>query len=579
MALSPLVSLSAQLHSQPGVFAVLLGSGVSTGAGLPTGWQVVKELVAKAAVALRPAATPPSTDAEVETWWQEHGTGELGYSNVLETLAPTPAGRQALLESFFEPAGDEVEPVVPSPAHRAIARLVARGTIRVIITTNFDRLMEQALQEAKVPHQVISRPEAVAGMKPLAHSRATVIKLHGDYMDLTTLNTPRELADYPAQWLELLKQISDEYGLVIAGWSGDWDLALTHALESNPSRRYPLYWDSRSSRGETARRLLEARSGTVAPCTSADGLFTELEASVVALDRLSEPPLTTAIAVARLKRYLNDPVHRIDLYDLIMGHLDQIRTAVGLAGSGPISGVQEYGALLERYLEASRPLLDLLVVGVRHDEEGRHNRLWEEVLDRLLTLRQPPAGTFNEAVWKAQHYPALLATYAMGAAAVISENEELVIRLGRDHFWKSPFDNAAQAACHILRPDAVLSWEDVNQLDRWSGTRWQQPPSHLVRGDLTAIVADLAPQADHDQLLSDVELRHALLVERVPGGYARGLTGEYRGDQNFGGGTLDSSLARFRLSSSRAGTTWPWWPIVGSDLDVTLDDLKRSVAW
>lgn len=579
MALSEMVSLSAQLHGQPGVFAVLLGSGVSTGAGLPTGWQVVKQLVTRAAVALDPAATPPSTDLEVEQWWAQHGTGELGYSSVLEALAPTSAGRQALLESFFEPNREELEPIGPSPAHKAVARLVARGTIRVIITTNFDRLMEQALQEEKIPHQVISRPEAVAGMKPLAHSRATVIKLHGDYMDLTTLNTPQELADYPMQWQVLLNQITDEYGLIIAGWSGDWDIALTHLLESCASRRYPLYWDSRSSRGTTAQRLLETRSGTVVDCASADELFTELEASVLALDRLLEPPLTTAISVARLKRYLYDPMHSIDLYDLVVRHLDDIRAAVGQAGAGPIGGVQEYSSLLADYLEASRPLLNLLAVGVRHDNEGRHNPLWEEVLDRLLALRRPPDGTFNDTVWKAQHYPALLAMYTMGAATLISGNEELFIRLGRDHFWKSPFDSSAKAACHLLRPDAVLPWDEVNQFERWSGTRWQQPPSHLVRADLATIVADLAPHVDTKQLLNDVEVRHALLVEKVPGGYGRGLTGEYRGDQHWGSETLDSALARFRLSSSSAGSAWPWWPVVGTDLELTLADLRRSVAW
>jgi hypothetical protein len=41
--------------------------------------------------------------------------------------------------------------------------------------------METALAEAGVPPQVISRPEAMAGMAPLQHARATVIKLPGDY--------------------------------------------------------------------------------------------------------------------------------------------------------------------------------------------------------------------------------------------------------------------------------------------------------------------------------------------------------------------------------------------------------------
>lgn len=35
--LDPLVMLATGMHAQPGVYALLLGSGVSTGAGIPTG--------------------------------------------------------------------------------------------------------------------------------------------------------------------------------------------------------------------------------------------------------------------------------------------------------------------------------------------------------------------------------------------------------------------------------------------------------------------------------------------------------------------------------------------------------------
>lgn len=60
--------------------------------------------------------------------------------------------------------------------------------MRVVLTTNFDRLVERALEEAGVSPQVISRPEAVVGMTPLPHARATVVKLHGDYADLQSRN-------------------------------------------------------------------------------------------------------------------------------------------------------------------------------------------------------------------------------------------------------------------------------------------------------------------------------------------------------------------------------------------------------
>ena len=65
---------------------------------------------------------------------------------------------------------------------------------KVILTTNFDRLIEQALAEGGVTSKVLASAEDVDGMTPLHHSDCTVIKLHGDYLDLGSRNTPDELA-------------------------------------------------------------------------------------------------------------------------------------------------------------------------------------------------------------------------------------------------------------------------------------------------------------------------------------------------------------------------------------------------
>lgn len=47
----------------------------------------------------------------------------------------------------------------PSAAHRAAAHLVKRRAVRVILTLNFDRLVETALQDVGIqPVIVSSRP-------------------------------------------------------------------------------------------------------------------------------------------------------------------------------------------------------------------------------------------------------------------------------------------------------------------------------------------------------------------------------------------------------------------------------------
>jgi NAD-dependent SIR2 family protein deacetylase len=52
----------------------------------------------------------------------------------------------------FQPPAEQTtvdcaQEVAPSVAHRAVARLMQAGTIRVVLTVNFDRLFEKALQD------------------------------------------------------------------------------------------------------------------------------------------------------------------------------------------------------------------------------------------------------------------------------------------------------------------------------------------------------------------------------------------------------------------------------------------------
>lgn len=43
VVLDPMIALATSAHASPGVYALLLGSGVSSATGIPTGWQVVTD--------------------------------------------------------------------------------------------------------------------------------------------------------------------------------------------------------------------------------------------------------------------------------------------------------------------------------------------------------------------------------------------------------------------------------------------------------------------------------------------------------------------------------------------------------
>jgi hypothetical protein len=145
------------------------------------------------------------------------------------------------------------------------------GYIRVILTTNFDRLIEHGLEQAGISPQVIASSSALAGMTPLVHAPATVVKLHGDYTMLGLRNTTAELSLYPPAWRKLLARVFDEYGLLVIGWSADWDVALVETLERVRSRRYPMFWGAHRGRlEETAKRLVAQHNATVIEHAGAD---------------------------------------------------------------------------------------------------------------------------------------------------------------------------------------------------------------------------------------------------------------------------------------------------------------------
>ena len=256
--IDPQVSLAFALHSNPGAYAALIGSGVSVSAGIPTGWQIVLDLISRLALVL---GEEPGDDPA--GWYQERFGEEPDYSKLLDALARSPAERSALLRSYFEPTAEDrvLGLKVPGAAHKALAELAATGFLRLFVTTNFDRLIEQALEDAGVTPRVLSTPDSILGSPPLSQAGCTVVKLHGDYLDTRIKNTPAELDAYHESVDELLDRIIEEHGFIVCGWSAAWDTALRRAFERRKSRRYTTYWADVVPPGAHASHLIELLEG------------------------------------------------------------------------------------------------------------------------------------------------------------------------------------------------------------------------------------------------------------------------------------------------------------------------------
>ena len=158
--IDPILSLAVSVYHNKGVYSLLLGSGISRSSGIPTGWEIVLDLIRQVAH-LREEACDPEPDA----WFKRTFGLEPNYSDVLDQIAKSPTERLQVLRGYFEPTEEELAEgrKRPGAAHKAIAQLIARGYIRVVVTTNFDRLLEQALAEIGIQPVVISTEDAVKG--------------------------------------------------------------------------------------------------------------------------------------------------------------------------------------------------------------------------------------------------------------------------------------------------------------------------------------------------------------------------------------------------------------------------------
>jgi hypothetical protein len=363
---SPISNLSTQLAfsllENKGVFAVLLGSGVSRAADIPTGWEITLDLIRRVGIAQGIQEQP-----DWAAWYRKTAGQEPSYSVLLEELASSPEERRSILHSYIEPTKEDRDEnlKVPTDAHYAIADLVVGGYIRLIVTTNFDRLMENALRERGIEPTVVASVDALSGAEPIAHSSCYILKLHGDYKDARILNTDAELTSYFQPYDTLLDRIFDEYGLIVCGWSAEWDHALRAAFLRAPNRRYSVFWAARGELGDGAKELADQRRARIIPITDANSFFKGLRELVETLSQSQrQDPLSIELLVNSTKRYLAKPEFRIQLDELFSQEAE--RLIAGLDSEAfPTQGTWDLEAFrvrLKKYESVTEPIARMIGV-------------------------------------------------------------------------------------------------------------------------------------------------------------------------------------------------------------------------
>jgi len=477
LASDPLTQLAFSLYESKGVFALLLGSGLSRAAEIPTGWEITLDLIRRVAL-----AQGVEDQSDWAAWYRKTTGQEPDYSALLEELASSSEERRSILHGYIEPTKEDREDgrKVPTVAHHAIADLVRGGYIHVIATTNFDRLMENALRERGVEPTIVASVDTLAGAEPITHSACYILKLHGDYKDARILNTDAELSSYPAPYNALLDRILDEYGLIVCGWSGEWDHALRAAFLRAPNRRYSVFWAVRGKPADGAQELITHRRARVIPVTDADSFFSALQQRVETLEQTHhQNPLGIELLVNSAKRFLAKSEHRIQLDDLFVRETDRVLAQldnVDPSPQGPFDQA-EFRARVGRYEAVTEPLAGMAGVLGRW---GNDNEL-PLVLDIIQSLHAhaDKVGGGLVVYLGLRSYPAVLVFTAYGLGLTRATRWSALHRL-----FDAVIDREHKEPVRAIESLFLWAWNGTNG-EAWKqieGLEWHKTPlsDHLL---------------------------------------------------------------------------------------------------
>jgi hypothetical protein len=413
-----IINLVFSMYYNPGVYALLIGSGVSKAAGIKTGWEIVLDLIGQLALSLQEDPKP-----DPETWYAAKFNEEPDYSKILEKLAKTPYERMNILKKYFEPTEEEKEQQlkVPTEAHKVIAQMIKLGYIKMILTTNFDRLLEKAIEEVGITPDIIKSEDDFEGAMPYVHSKCFIVKVHGDYKDTRIRNTIEELSNFSDTTSKFLDEIFDKYGLIICGWSSKWDNAIREAILKSPNRRFQTYWLAKGELEEEAKQIVTQRRAEIIQIESADQVFTELLEKVKSLSEFErKSPMSIETEVAMVKRYISDSKDRIRLHEFVMERTEEVYKKLNPERFDLKEEVNEtsFQKRMQDYETVTEPLIKIMLP-IAYYDKGENSLLLTKTIDRIASAeKQSSVFAWSQL----QKYPSLLILYALGLCALSANN-------------------------------------------------------------------------------------------------------------------------------------------------------------
>ena len=215
-------------------FSILLGAGASETSGVKTARKMITDW-------RHQLFQDSGVDVEYNEWLNNQcwHYSDDEYSILFEKIFDRPVQRRVYIEECIRGAH-------PSWGYVYLADLLANRFFNVVLTTNFDDLMNEAchLYSDGLRPIVAAHDSTIQNIR-ISSERPKIIKLHGDFLYDDIKNTVSETDALADNTSHKLNQFAKEYGLVVLGYSGrDQSVmnTLEKLLQEENNYRQGIYW-------------------------------------------------------------------------------------------------------------------------------------------------------------------------------------------------------------------------------------------------------------------------------------------------------------------------------------------------
>lgn len=292
-------------------FCFILGSGASWSSGIPTGREFMRhwreELLAE----------------------EEHTPGYL--SDLCRQVGLSPEEFDRIVRSREEPNSEdyftlydlrfEGKPVeaaqylenamankFPGCGHCFLATFLHKTPNRLVITTNFDSLVEDALFIYHSAHPRVLGHESLAPFLSSNLNRPVVAKIHRDLF-LAPKNRKKELENLEEAWKAPLTKVLSEYIPIVIGYGGG-DQTLMSLLEQIQLRN--IYWCLRNEKpSPRIEKILEQNHGEWVPILGFDELLFQINERYPYKNSLGDPGQYIVHVAEERRKKFNSSVDKV----------------------------------------------------------------------------------------------------------------------------------------------------------------------------------------------------------------------------------------------------------------------------